>query len=58
MSYDDDDDIDAYADGREIPLHGPAEFAAMRKAGALAASILDDMVEVVRVGEVFILRAA
>ncbi|MES2983696.1 MAG: type I methionyl aminopeptidase [Pseudomonadota bacterium] len=45
-----DDDDDDYLDGREIPLHGPAEFAAMRKAGALAASILDDMVDVVAVG--------
>ena len=39
----DDLDDDAWADSREIPLHGPAEFAAMRKAGALAASILDEM---------------
>lgn len=46
----DDDDNDSWGDSREIPLHGPAEFAAMRKAGALAASILDDMVDVVRVG--------
>jgi methionyl aminopeptidase len=45
-----DDDSEAWSDSREIPLHGPAEFAAMRKAGVLAASILDDMVEVVRVG--------
>ncbi len=37
-------------DSREIPLHGPAEFAAMRKAGALAASILDDMASVVAPG--------
>ena len=37
-------------DNRDITLHTPADFAAMRKAGALAASILDDMVEVVRVG--------
>ena len=37
-------------DNRDITLHTPADFAAMRKAGALAASILDDMVEVVRMG--------
>lgn len=37
-------------DNRDITLHTPAEFAGMRKAGALAASILDDMVEVVRPG--------
>jgi methionyl aminopeptidase len=48
MTYDDDDEH--MGDSREIPLHGPAEFAAMRKAGVLAASILDDMVEVVRAG--------
>lgn len=41
---------DDFYDNREIPLHGPAEFAAMRKAGELAASILDEMVDVVRVG--------
>ncbi len=41
---------DDFYDTREITLHGPAEFAAMRKAGELAASILDDMVDVVRVG--------
>ena len=45
-----DDDSDTWGDSREINIHGPAEFAAMRKAGALAASILDDMVEVVRIG--------
>ena len=49
MTYDDDDD-DTMLDAREITLHGSAEFAAMRKAGALAASILDDMVELVRPG--------
>ncbi len=47
---DDDEDDDAWADSREIPLHGPADFAAMRKAGALAAAILDEMVEFVRPG--------
>lgn len=44
--YDDEDMEDA----RSIKIHGAAEFAAMRKSGALAASILDDMVEVVRPG--------
>ncbi len=43
-------DIDEMEDTREIQLHGAADFAAMRKAGALAASILDDMVGVVREG--------
>jgi methionyl aminopeptidase len=47
---DDDDEDDAMFDERDIPLHGPAEFAAMRKAGALAASILDDMVGIVTAG--------
>ncbi|MFZ8528497.1 hypothetical protein ACO1NJ_14335, partial [Staphylococcus aureus] len=40
MTYDDDDEL---FDSRSITLHGPEDFAAMRKAGALAASILDDM---------------
>ena len=50
IAMNDDDDSDAWGDSREIPLHGAAEFAAMRKAGTLAASILDDLVDVVRVG--------
>ena len=33
-----------------IVIHTPQEFAAMRKAGALAASILDDMASVVAPG--------
>lgn len=37
-------------DSREITIHTPADFAGMRKAGALAASILDDMVAVVKPG--------
>ena len=41
---------DEMYDNRDITLHTPAEFAGMRKAGALAASILDELVEVVRVG--------
>lgn len=49
MNYDDDDDEPGF-DPRTIPLHGPEEFAAMRKAGVLAASILDDMVEFVKPG--------
>ncbi len=44
MTYDDDEMME---DSRAIPLHGAAEFAAMHKAGALAASILDDLVEIV-----------
>lgn len=44
---DDDDDM---IDTRAIPLHGPAEFAAMHKAGTLAAEILDEMVAFVRPG--------
>ena len=35
---------------RSIKIHGAAEFAAMRKAGALAAGILDDMFDVVKAG--------
>lgn len=34
-------DTDMYEDEREITLHGPEEFAAMRKAGQLAAEVLD-----------------
>ena len=45
-----DDDDEAMFDTRTIPLHGPAEFAAMRKAGALAADILDQLTEIVTVG--------
>ena len=38
----DDDDM---FDTRDIPINGPEEFAAMRKAGALAATILDELTE-------------
>lgn len=48
MNYTENDE--EFTDSREITIHGAAEFAAMRKAGLLAASILDDMVEVVRPG--------
>ena len=44
------DDDELYNDSREITLHSAADFASMRAAGALAASILDDMVEVVKPG--------
>ncbi|MDX2094821.1 MAG: type I methionyl aminopeptidase [Alphaproteobacteria bacterium] len=50
MNHTDIDDDDSFHDGHGIPLHGAADFAAMRKAGALAASLLDDMVELVRPG--------
>jgi methionyl aminopeptidase len=49
MNYDADDE-EALYDTREITKHGPEGFAGMRKAGELAASILDDIVDVVRVG--------
>jgi methionyl aminopeptidase len=39
----------AYRDGT-IKLHGPEGFAGMRRAGRLAAEILDDMVDMVRPG--------
>lgn len=48
--YSDDEDDEPMTDGRSITLHTPADFEGMRKAGALAASILDDMVDVVRPG--------
>ena len=38
------------ADTRSIKIHTPEEFASMRKAGRLAASILDDLVAVVKPG--------
>ncbi len=37
-------------DSRSIKIHTATDFIGMRKAGQLAASILDDMVDVVRVG--------
>ena len=49
MNYDTEDE-EALYDAREITRHGPEGFAGMRKAGELAASILDAMVDVVRVG--------
>ncbi len=42
-------DMSVYRDG-SIKLHGPEGFEGMRKAGRLAAEILDAMVEVVRPG--------
>lgn len=47
--YSEEDDEDM-SDARGIKIHTVADFAAMRRAGALAASILDDMVEFVRPG--------
>jgi methionyl aminopeptidase len=44
------DDDELYNDSREITLHSAADFASMRVAGALAASILDDMVDIVKPG--------
>ena len=38
------------SEGRSIKIHNQAEFAAMRKAGQLAASILDDMFAIVKPG--------
>ena len=49
MNYTEEDE-EALYDAREITKHGAEGFAGMRKAGELAASILDDMVDVVRVG--------
>lgn len=41
---------DEFDDPREITLHSPAEFAAMRKAGRLAAEVLDMITDHVRPG--------
>lgn len=46
----DDEDEDLAEDSRSIKRHSAADFEGMRKAGALAASILDDMVSFVKPG--------
>lgn len=45
-----DDDYEDELDTRGITKHGPEGYAAMRKAGALASQILDELVDVVHVG--------
>ncbi len=51
MNYAEDDDEDDHEyDGRTIARHGLEGFEGMRKAGALAASILDDMFDLVAPG--------
>lgn len=52
MNYIDDDDLDELAqmDSREITLHTSEEFEGMRKAGRLAAEVLDMLIEHVRIG--------
>jgi methionyl aminopeptidase len=47
--YSEEDDEDM-GDARGIKIHTAAEFSAMRKAGALASSILDDMAAFVQPG--------
>ena len=47
MNLDDDEDM---TDTRSIELHPKEDYAGMRKAGLLAAEILDDLVELVRPG--------
>lgn len=47
---DEDDDDDFMNDGRSIKIHGADEFAAMRKAGGLAADILDELFGIVKPG--------
>lgn len=49
LEYDDLDDLDEL-DTRTITLHKPEDFAGMRKAGQLAAEVLDMLVEHVRPG--------
>lgn len=44
-----EDEEDDYSDTRTIPINGPEEFAGMRKAGLLAAEILDELAEIVHV---------
>lgn len=51
-NVDDYDDLDELAmmDSREITIHKPAEYDGMRKAGKLAAEVLDMLTEVVEPG--------
>jgi methionyl aminopeptidase len=42
--------IDKAGTGRPVPIHGPADFAAMRAAGRLAAMTLDHITPLVEVG--------
>ncbi len=49
-SEDTEDDDDDMADSRSITRHSAADFEGMRKAGALAASILDEITDVVTPG--------
>ena len=46
----DTDEDDEMSDPRGVKIHSAADFESMRKAGALAASILDEMAEFVRPG--------
>ncbi len=48
MTYDDEDE--EYEDSRTIPLHGEAGYVGMRKAGLLAAEILDELADMVEPG--------
>jgi methionyl aminopeptidase len=48
MTYDDPDED--FGDTREIPLHPANDYEGMRKAGRLAAEILDEMVDFVKPG--------
>lgn len=50
VDLDTDDEDDLPEDSRHIKRHSAADFEGMRKAGALAASILDDMVSFVKPG--------
>lgn len=51
MMYDPDELVEVRGgEKRRVPLHGPDAFAAMRKAGALAAQTLDYIYEYVRPG--------
>jgi methionyl aminopeptidase len=45
-----EDDLDAYTDERQVTLHKPEDFVPMRKAGKLAAEVLDMIGEHVQIG--------
>ncbi len=50
FDLDDHDEEEEVTDSRSIKRHSAADFEGMRKAGGLAASILDEMVEFVKPG--------
>lgn len=50
MTYSDVEDFDDYEDPREITIHTKEDYEGMRKAGRLAAEVLDMLTDVVEAG--------